>query len=101
MKTRKEYVSIPFRGIELETDKILEACEHIMKQFPSHKVYFNPVCAFGISYSGYIDDEAQREGRDWEMKNPCGMIIYSNEDNVETRLRVSRRIDEFTQLKIS
>jgi hypothetical protein len=94
------YISIPFRGSEFQTESILEACDHIIKQFPKNKVYFNPVCAFGISYSGYIDNEAQKEGRDWELKNPCGIIIYGDEDNRQTRERVERRRNEFSTLNI-
>jgi len=94
------YISIPFRGSEFQTESILEACEHIVKQFPKNKVYFNPVCAFGICYSGYIDNEAQKEGRDWELKNPCGIIIYDDEDNKQTRERVERRRQEFSTSNI-
>lgn len=99
MKT-KEYISIPFRGSELKTDSILEAESHIRTQFPKNKVYFNPVAAFGISYSGYIDNDSQKEGRDWELINPCGIIIYGDEDNKITRKRVERQRQEFSTLNI-
>jgi len=89
------YISIPFRGSELKAESILEAEAYIKSQFPKDRVYFNPVCAFGIVYSGYIDNEAQKEGRDWELKNPCGIIIYGDEDNQQTRERVERRRKEF------
>jgi hypothetical protein len=99
MKKIKEYVSIPFKGKELKTDSILDAEEHIRNQFTGNKVYFNPVCAFGITYSAYIDNDARKENRDWELINPCGIIIYGNEDNKETRERVARRKSEYNPSK--
>ena len=97
MSKKFDYISIPFKGIELKTNNILEAEEHIKKEFPKDKVYFNPVCAFGIVYSGYIDNNAIKENRDWQLINPCGIIIYGNENNKETRKSVERRKKEYVQ----
>jgi len=94
------YIAIPFKGRELRTASTLEAQEHIKKQFPNNRIYSVPVCAFGIVYTFYIDNEKYENYNDWKMENECGVIIYDNEDNIKTRQTVANDWKLFNPSKV-
>jgi len=95
------YIAIEFKnGSELRTESILEAQGHIKSKFPGNRIYGVPVAAFGIAHTFYIDNEKYENYHDWKMENECGIIIYSDEDNAQTRERVARAKKNFIPSKV-
>jgi hypothetical protein len=95
------YIAIEFKtGSELKTENTLDAQGFIKSKFPNNKVFSVPVCAFGIVHTFYIDNEVYENYQDWKMENECGIIIYDDEDNRETRQRVERARKNYIPSKV-